>query len=235
MNPADGGGDLVRGPDVLDVDAPDEVEQGETFTLQTNVSSVGDEDTLRSGTPIQNISYEVFFDDDKHSIDYNRSDPDVSNRTKEQEFNDVDTTGWEIGEHDIIIEAQDASGRVTPEEDRESVTVTVEEESEITFTTLTAQSDDGGNPSPVTGTLELSTSGTVDITVFDGGENVGNETFTYDDEEKTWEVSLDSPGLRDEPLDVVAEIQDGECREGTIEERGDDGEITLEAGDWSKC
>ncbi len=226
VKPADGGdGDPVKGPDVLEAEAPEEVTRGENFTLHTNVSSVGSEDTLRSGTPIQNVSYEVFFENSKHDGNYNSFNPDVSNRTKETNF-DVNTTEWDIVEHTINVSAKDASGRVTPGEDTKEVTVSVEaDEDDDADQIQLSDSGDSTGAANAKIDFELENTGDSDVDITDiSVDETTNENATYVENESgnTFEGAggffdgrIDI-GEESEPLNETATIGENSQEEFTL-------------------
>jgi hypothetical protein len=106
-----GSGEFVAGPVITNISKNDTVTKGQNYTLNATVSSIGDGNTIRSGTPIQNVTYNA-----TSESGVNRSgiiqdyDPDLSNRTEQPETT-IDTTGWESGNHTFMLTAQDASGR----------------------------------------------------------------------------------------------------------------------------
>lgn len=133
----------VIGPSVEVGDEHLEVIAGEQIDLADDVegeiTSVGNEDLIQSGTPIQIIKYDVVGPDGETHIEdevYADFDPDTSNRTIN--FSDIpeiaidddpiDTTGWEEGNHTISVYAQDASGRTTHNEEIGNITVEIIEE-----------------------------------------------------------------------------------------------------------
>jgi predicted acyltransferase (DUF342 family) len=117
----------VYGPNVSGTTTnPSTVQQGNSFNLEASVSSIGDSNRIRSGTPIQAV--DVLIEGDEGVVYENQFayDPDQSSRT--ELFNEQIPVGmWDLGDYDITVRAQDASGRWTPSEDAGMTTITVSE------------------------------------------------------------------------------------------------------------
>lgn len=131
--PQPGDHNSVYGPSVTinEDEIPSRV-SGEEIGLMNEItgeiSSIGSESRLRSGTPIQSIVYTVTDEagDETESGTVVSLDPDESDRVWNFDEGTIDTDGWEPGEYTVSITAQDASGRITAEEEVDSFVVTIE-------------------------------------------------------------------------------------------------------------
>lgn len=121
----------------LDVSSGDEIDLA--TDLEGEITSVGSDDHFRSGTPIQVIKYDVIGPDGttyREGEVYADFDPDSSERTfllseiseLATQTTPIDTTDWEEGEHTISVYAQDASGRITHNQEIGTITVEIVEE-----------------------------------------------------------------------------------------------------------
>lgn len=128
--------DPIYGPTVTDESGGSTtVEQGDPFYPGISVDSVGTGGSLRSGTPIQGITYEVVGSGGTSitSGTYAEFDPDTSNRTLDANgildtataISAINTSGWEPGNYTARIQAQDASGRFTPDDEEAEVDLEV--------------------------------------------------------------------------------------------------------------
>ena len=119
--------DVVLGPSVTDTLVnPNEVSQGEELDVLATVSSVGNEDVVRSGTPIQTVRVTVGNDEAGTVYDEVFTfDPDDS---RELTFeSSIQVGNWDPGTYDVTVSGQDASGRWTAEDEVGMTTVTVRE------------------------------------------------------------------------------------------------------------
>ena len=192
-----GGADNASGPDITDIGTPDDPEitvvRGQSFTLKATASSLGELGNIRSGTPISEINWESDFDRQGTIADLN---PDTSNRVETRETKPpISTSGWEIGTHEIEVRATDASGRVSPQEDRESVTVTIQEAEGPFFNVQITDAPDSATPGQ-----EIE----VDVEI----ENIG-------DEEDTQDINFIVDGELEGSINELT-LDEGENEEGTF-------------------
>ena len=135
--------DPVYGPNVtINEDSISRTQGDDTIDLADDISgeisSTGSADRLRSGTPIQSVDYRVI---DAAGNEYTSGvvatlDPDDEDAKRTWEFNElpagtIDTDGWDEGEYEIEISAQDASGRVSEAEEADSFTITHESDFQL--------------------------------------------------------------------------------------------------------
>jgi hypothetical protein len=102
------------GPEVtLTVSDTVTVTQGDTVNVTGTTTSVGDNQDNRTGTPIQTVRAEIEGEPDQTLFD---EDPDTTNRTldlADPVVDDIDTSGWSTGTHNVTIRVQDATGKLS--------------------------------------------------------------------------------------------------------------------------
>ncbi|MFC5133868.1 MULTISPECIES: polymer-forming cytoskeletal protein [Haloferacaceae] len=148
---SDGAGN-VSGPRVYGVSAsPSSVIQGGQLDLSATIDSVGNETTIRSGTPIQRV--DVVAESENGSYERTSYDYDPDDTTRVYPFSETIDMDWEPGEYNVTVRGQDASGRWT----------SPEEEGEATITVV------GG-----------AVSSTVNFTVTDVAQDGNTQSFTFD-------------------------------------------------------
>ncbi|SFH48944.1 Predicted acyltransferase, contains DUF342 domain [Halorubrum aquaticum] len=117
----------VSGPEVYDTAvSPTTLPRGNSFSLTSTISSVGDGSPIRTGTPIQ--AAEVLAEHE-NGTSYTTSfnyDPDTTERTYSLS-EVISTDSWETGAYDVTVRGQDASGRWTDETEVGTAEVTITE------------------------------------------------------------------------------------------------------------
>ncbi|SMO45048.1 polymer-forming cytoskeletal protein [Halorubrum cibi] len=120
-------GGNVSGPKVNNtMISPVNISRGEPFDLTATISSVGQRSLIRSGTPIQ--AAEIIAEHE-NGTSYPISiteDPDTTGRVYTL-FETVSTDSWEVGEYDLTVRGQDASGRWTDESEVGTASLTITE------------------------------------------------------------------------------------------------------------
>ena len=123
----------VAGPNVtLDTDQV-ELFSGQVIDLSDiggTVSSLGTEQRLRSGTPIQSIRYTVTgpeLDRTRTIQEFDTSESGLVVDLDERDGLLIDTDDWEPGEHTVTVRGQDAAGYVS-RQDADSITVIVQDD-----------------------------------------------------------------------------------------------------------
>ena len=219
------GVDPVAGPDITDVGTPDDDEitvvQGDPLTLNATASSLGEPGNVRSGTPISEINWESDLSESGVIADL---DPDDSNRVETQENNSIETGGWQLGQHEIEVYAIDASGRETPDVDRKSVTVNIEDTS-VTALNAAFEFDErtDTDPNPITVQLED-----------ENGDPIGNEVITLEvlqgegdirenenNQGQEHTVQTDADGNFQENIDYATSNFPESVEVGLVDESGD--------------
>jgi len=191
------GEDNVSGPKTTTLVDEVTVFEGQSFSFEAIADSVGTPDQIRSGTPIHHIWWEsedIGVDRDETEQSF---DPDTSNRIQSYSFEDIDTTDWD-SDDEITVKAQDASGRITPDDDAGGFSVTVDEPPEELFFAVTIDTYD----QEVTEGDTL----TVSYTITNVGNQAGEQDidFTVSDDEQN-EVFTDVE--EDVSLDADEEFQ----------------------------
>jgi hypothetical protein len=113
------------GPEVA-LTMPDTVTvtQGDTVNVTGTTTSIGDGQDNRTGTPLQTVRAEIEGEPNQTLFD---EDPDTTNRTLDlgdPVVDDIDTSGWSSGTHNVTIRVQDASG-LWSERDTDSFVIDV--------------------------------------------------------------------------------------------------------------
>ena len=239
------GDDTTQGPLVIDADSPDQVVRGEQFTLTGTVTSIGTEDVVRSGTPIVGGEWESDGPDGTRTgtLDVDGNPERLENVALEDEVTtEVDTAGWETGEHTLTVWGQDASGRESSLADAASTVVEVRDAPEnAPYFAVSIDDHDGtvteGETAEftVTVTNEGGAEGTQDIPLEIDGEGVVDQYADLTlapDESRTftlaWETERGDAGERDA---TVSSDDDEETVRVTVEEPAT--EIRLRVDDLS--
>lgn len=166
----------VSGPKTTVGDNYITIYQGEQLEFEAFANSIGTETQPRSGTPIHHIWLESDLENvDRDQTEYSEN-PDDWDRNVSHEFS-LDTDEWELEEHDITVRVQDASGRITPDEDAGILTVNVTEPPEEAVSSL-SDLDIAGQGTDATITQGENEDVSVNVT------NVGGEAGSF-------EVTLD--------------------------------------------
>jgi hypothetical protein len=113
------------GPEVtLTVSDTVTVNEGDSVNVTGNTASVGDDQDNRTGTTLQRVRAEIEGEPDQTLFE---ADPDTTNRSldlADPAVDDIDTTGWSSGTHNVTIRVQDAAGK-TSQRDADSFVIDV--------------------------------------------------------------------------------------------------------------
>ena len=175
-DPLPGEHDPVWGPNVdINEDSIPTRETGDEIDLTQEItgeiSSIGSETRLRSGTPIQSVEYTVTdaAGDEYTSGTVTSLNPDADDAKRLWPIEElpgavIETDEWEPDEYTVTITAQDASGRITDETEADSFDVEVESDE------LFVDAD--------VSDLVAGESGQTQTFEFELGQDLGNERVT---------------------------------------------------------